>query len=96
MRGQPSPSELWFIFSNHFDEGGICREILGQYASEYRKNGDLIKNADVIGNLCIKLKSNIVVLHYGLVFWRDWGIWRDFTKDGQFYPPPACGIWDPK
>ena len=55
-----------------------------------------IKNADVIGNLCIKLKSNIVVLHYGLVFWRDWGIWRDFTKEGQFYPPPLCGIWDPK
>ena len=65
MRGQPSPSELWFIFSNHFDEGGICREIRGKYADEYRKNDDVIKYDDVIGNFYIKLKSNIVVLHYG-------------------------------
>ena len=65
MRGQPSPSELWFIFSNHFDEGGICREIRGKYADVYRKNADVIKNDDVIGNFHIKLKSNIVVLHYG-------------------------------
>ena len=28
-------------------------------------------------------------------FWRDWAISRDFTKNGQFCPPP-CGIWDPK
>ena len=65
MRGQPSPSELWFIFSNHFDEGGICREIRGKYADEYRKNDDVIKYDDVIGNFYIKLESNIVVLHYG-------------------------------
>ena len=65
MRGQPSLSELWLIFSNHFDEGGICREIRGKYADEYRKNADVIKNDDVIGNFYIKLKSNIVVLHYG-------------------------------
>ena len=57
MRGQPSLSELWFIFSNHFDEGGICREIRGnpgKYADDYRKNADVIKNDDVIGK-----------------FWRD-------------------------
>ena len=65
MRGQPSLSELWFIFSNHFDEGGICREIRGKYADEYRKNDDVIKYDDVIGNFYIKLESNIVVLHYG-------------------------------
>ena len=65
MRGQPSLSELWFIFSYHFDEGGICREIWGKYAGECRKNADVIKNDDVIGNFYIKLKSDIVVLHYG-------------------------------
>ena len=65
MRGQPSPSELWFIFSNHFDEGGICREIRGKYADAYRKNADFIKNDDVIGDSYIKLISNIVVLHDG-------------------------------
>ena len=65
MRDQPSPSELWFIFSNQFDEGGICREIRGKYADEYRKNDDVIKYDDVIGNFYIKLESNIVVLHYG-------------------------------
>ena len=48
-----------------FDEGGICREIRGKYADEYRKNDDIIKYDDVIGDFYIKLKSNIVVLHYG-------------------------------
>ena len=65
MRGQPSLSESWFIFSYHFDEGGICREMWGKYASEYWKNVDVIKNDDVIGNFYIKLKSNIVVLNHG-------------------------------
>ena len=65
MGGQPSLSKSWFIFSNHFNEGGISREIRGKYADEYRKNDDVIKYDDVIANFYIKLESNIVVLHYG-------------------------------
>ena len=65
MRGQPSLSESWFIFSYHFDKTGNCREIRGKYADAYRKNAEVIEIDDVIGNFYIKLKSNIVVLYYG-------------------------------
>ena len=38
MRGHPSLSELWFIWSNHFNEGGISSGIQGKYDDEYQKN----------------------------------------------------------
>lgn len=63
--GQLSLPELWFIFSNYLDEKGICREIRGKYADEYRKNVDFIKNDDVIGKFYKKVKIDIIVLRYG-------------------------------
>ena len=46
LRGQPSLSKLGFIFSNHFNKGGIFRMIRGKCADKYRKKA-------VIGDLSI-------------------------------------------